>query len=85
MIIKNKKTGLETFVTLEGWTSIKANILLKDKFVLVDSKEIMETITAPTKKPIIPQEILDLRKKIVEDIKNKDIQAKKTAKKTTKK
>ena len=73
MIIKNKRTGAERFVSPEEWEAIKSHTFLKDKFKVVDSTDIKIELTKSTTKtaPIIPEEILDFKKKKTAELKKK--------------
>jgi len=74
MIIKNKRTGAERFVTPEEWETIKAHTLLKDKFKVVDATDIKKELTKSSTKsaPIIPEEILDFKKRKTAELKADD-------------
>ena len=68
MIIKNKKTGKECFVTLDGWRLMEGNPQIKGRYKVVDAKAETDYIASPTKNAIIPSEIVDFKKRIVEKI-----------------
>ena len=62
MLIKNKRTHVERYVTQEGWAKIISNTHLRSLFVVIDRSDIEEMLTKKDdKKIIVPEEILKFR------------------------
>lgn len=68
MIVKNKKTGIEYVVTVEQWQKMKANEFIKDKFVVADSSDVTEIVSAKGT-AILPEEIINFKKNRIKTLK----------------
>lgn len=71
MIVQNKKTLAEYPMTQEEWRKLQENPLLKNKFKVVDSSEVKDVITSSVSraKIIMPEEIVNYKKDVIDKIK----------------
>jgi hypothetical protein len=63
MIIKNKRTHKQRYVTQEEWVSIVNHPQLKNCFTVIDRTDIIDNIKGSKAKDIIiPEEIINFKK-----------------------
>jgi len=84
MIIQNKKTLVEYPVSADEWKKIQVNPILANKFKVVDTSDIKKAVSAPSdrKKIIIPEEIINYKKNLVNSIKKEEEEKMKLADET---